>query len=138
MVKVVSRDGNYLLNIGPKGDGTVPSQSVEILNSFGDWMHIYAVSIYGTTRSPYTDEPKWGVYTKKPGKLYVHIFDWPNDGIIKIPSLTNTINKIYLMNNPAELLDYNCGENITVLIPEEAPNQINSVMVLEVDGIPED
>ncbi|HEY5508946.1 MAG TPA: alpha-L-fucosidase, partial [Paludibacter sp.] len=87
LVQVVSRDGNYLLNIGPKGDGIVTPQSVTILNAFGDWMKIYGKSIYGTTRSPYSIEPAWGYYTKKEGKLFAHIFSWPKTGLLKIPSL---------------------------------------------------
>src|SRR5258707_12576662 len=45
MGKVISRDGNFLLNIGPKGDGTVTSGSVTILNNFSPWMSTYSDSI---------------------------------------------------------------------------------------------
>src|SRR5258707_7763977 len=45
MLQVVSRDGNFLLNIGPKGDGTVTSGSVTILNNFSPWMSTYSDSI---------------------------------------------------------------------------------------------
>ena len=99
LVQVVSRDGNYLLNIGPKGDGTVTPQSVTILNAFGDWMSKYSESIYGNTRSPFPKEPTWGYYTKKTDKLYTHVFTWPSKGLLKVPSLTNTINKIYTLSD---------------------------------------
>ncbi len=137
LVTVVSRDGNYLLNIGPKGDGNVPTQSVDILNSFGDWMNIYSESIYGTTRSPYPIESRWGVYTKKTGKLYAHVFTWPANGQLLIPSLTNLINKIYLLNDTTTILS--CTENngcITISVPATAPNVINSVFVINVSGVP--
>jgi alpha-L-fucosidase len=49
LVKVVSRDGNYLLNIGPKGDGTVTPGAVSILESFSDWMANCSPSFYSTT-----------------------------------------------------------------------------------------
>ncbi len=137
MVKTVSRDGNYLLNIGPKGDGTVPDQSVAILNSFGDWMNIYSESIYGTTRSPYRTEPHWGVYTKKAGKLYAHVFTWPADGLLRMPSLTNAVNKIYLMNDTTAALSYTDSLGCTTIsVPANAPNAINSVVVVEVSGVP--
>ena len=137
LVQVVSRDGNYLLNIGPKGDGTVTPQSVTILSAFGDWMKTYSESIYGTTRSPYKTEPHWGVYTKKTGKLYAHVFAWPANGLLKIPSLTNTINKIYLMNDTTALLNYTDSSGCTTIsVPANAPNAINSVVVVDVSGVP--
>lgn len=137
LVTVASRDGNYLLNIGPKGDGTVPSQSIDILNSFGDWMNIYGESIYGTTRSPFKTEPAWGVYTKKPNKLFAHIFVWPVNGLLRIPSLSNTINKIYLMNDTTTSLNYTDSSGcITISLPAKAPNANNSVVVVDVTGVP--
>ncbi len=137
LVQVVSRDGNYLLNIGPEGDGTVTPQSVSILNAFGDWMNTYSESIYGTTRSPYSTEPAWGYYTKKTGKLYAHVFTWPVNGIVKVPSLTNTINKIYLMNDTTTLLNYiDSLGYIRISVPVSAPNSINSVIVIDVEGLP--
>jgi len=137
MVRVVSRDGNYLLNIGPKGDGTVPDQSASILNSFGNWMDKYSQSIYGTTRSPFSSEPKWGVYTKKDGKLYAHIFWWPTNGLLEVPSLANTINSVYLLNDTSTSLTYSDSSGyIRVSIPVNAPDPINSVLVIDMSGVP--
>jgi alpha-L-fucosidase len=137
MVKVVSRDGNYLLNIGPKGDGSLPDQTSAILNDFGNWMNIYSPSIYGTTRSPYTMEPEWGFYTKKQGKLFVHVFSWPADGLLTVPSLTNSISKIYLLNDKTKSLKYTLSNgNILISLPVNAPNLTNSVVVIDVSGVP--
>lgn len=137
LVQVVSRDGNYLLNIGPKGDGTVTPQSVTILNAFGDWMNKYSESIYGTTRSPYSIEPAWGYYTKKTGKLFAHVFSWSANRLLKIPSLTNTINKVYLLNDPNTLLSFKDSVGyMKISLPANAPNSINSVVVIDVSGVP--
>jgi alpha-L-fucosidase len=137
LVDVVSKDGNYLLNIGPKGDGTVTDQSVSILNSFGDWMNIYSESIYGTTRSPFGAAPAWGRFTKKDGKLYAHVFSWPANGLLKVPSLTNLINKIYLLNDTIATLNYKDSVGyIRISLPSNAPNSINSVVVIDVDSVP--
>ena len=138
LVKVVSRDGNYLLNIGPKGDGTVPVQTTDTLQKIGDWMKIYGESIYGTTRSPFKTEPDWGFYIKKEGKLYIHVFSWPKTGELTIPTLKNDIKKIYLMTDSENELNYtvNNGE-IKISLPEDAPNEINSVVVIDVEGLPE-
>jgi alpha-L-fucosidase len=134
MVKTVSRDGNYLLNIGPKGDGTVPSQEIEILNAFGDWMSIYGESIYGTTRSPYSSEPGWGLYTKKPGKIYAHVFYWPSGNQLMIPSPADPVHRIFMLNDKSTALSYvNNGGTITIYLPEDAPNSINSVVRIDLE-----
>jgi len=137
LVQNVSRDGNYLLNIGPKGDGTVPSESIIKLDSVGDWMNTFSSSIYGTTRSPFLSEPVWGLYTKKSGKLYAQVFSWPTNRLLKVPSLTNTINKIYLLNDTTTLLNYKDSLGyIRIYVPANAPNPINSVVVVDVTGLP--
>jgi len=137
MVKTVSRDGNYLLNIGPRGDGTVPEQSVNILNEFGEWMTAFGESIYGATRSPFENEPVWGFFTKKQGKLFAHIFKWPADKKLLIPAIENEIKSIYLLNKPFESLNFSISDDgILVTLPEDPLNEINSVLVIEVAGMP--
>jgi len=137
LVQNVSRDGNYLLNIGPKGDGTVPSESVVKLDSVGNWMDVYNSSIYGATRSPFSTEPTWGLYTKKSGKLYAQVFVWPKNGLLKVPSLTNTINKIYLLNDTTTSLNYKDSLGyIRISVPVNAPNKICSDVVVDVTGVP--
>ena len=134
---MVSRDGNYLLNIGPRGDGVVTTGSVNALTGMGAWMSTYSDSIYGTTGSPFTSEPSWGYYTKKLGKLFAHVFSWPSNRQLVIGSLTNTINRVYLLNNPATSLPYTrSSSGITVSLPAAAPNADVSVVVVEVAGDP--
>jgi alpha-L-fucosidase len=137
LVRVASRDGNYLLNIGPKGDGTLTPQTFTALNGMGDWMKIYGQSIYGTTRSPFSTEPTWGLFTKKAGKLYAQVFSWPANGLLKVPSLTNTINKIYLLNDTTTLLNFKDSAGyIRIQVPVQAPNPNSSVVVVNVNGVP--
>ena len=101
-------------------------------------MKIYGASIYGAARSPYKTEPEWGFFTKKEGKLFVHIFSWPKNRILSIPALKNSIGKIYLIQNPGKALGYTIEDGkIKVSLPENAPNKINSVVVIEVEGLPE-
>ncbi|MCD9879952.1 alpha-L-fucosidase [Streptomyces guryensis] len=136
-VTVVSRDGNYLLNIGPKGDGTPTPGSVAILQGLASWMTTYSDSVHGTTASPFTAEPSWGKFTKKDGRLFAHVFTWPTSGTLQIPLIHNTVNRVYLMNNPTASLSYTVsGGNINVSIPTTAPNANDSVVVVEVTGVP--
>ncbi|SHN02916.1 alpha-L-fucosidase [Actinacidiphila paucisporea] len=137
LVTVVSRDGNYLLNIGPKGDGTVTAGSVTILQGLASWMSTYGDSVHGTTASPYATDPSWGRATKKDGTLYAHVFTWPADGRLQIPALTNTVSRVYLMNNPSASLPYTVsGGQINVTVPTAAPNAADSVVCVAVTGVP--
>ncbi|MDQ0905303.1 alpha-L-fucosidase [Streptomyces canus] len=137
MVTVVSRDGNYLLNIGPKGDGTVTAGSVTVLNGMASWTATYGDSIQGTSGSPFATEPSWGRITKKNGKLFAHVFNWPTGGILQIPEVYNTINRVYLMNNPgANLNHWVSGGQINIQVPANAPDANDSVVCVEVNGMP--
>ncbi len=137
LVQVVSRDGNYLLNIGPMGDGTMTPGSTNILGQLAPWMNIYGESVHGTTISPFgSAEPSWGYYTKCPGKLYAHVLTWPGTQL-QVPLLTNTINRVYLLNDTNTSLSYTVsGGNINISLPVSAPNAMDSVVVIDVSGVP--
>ena len=141
LVTTASREGNYLLNIGPDQDGDVTRLSLDRLNAIGAWSSIWAGSIYGTTRSPFSSDPAWGRCTKKSGFLYCHVFTYPTGGNKKIvvPAITNAISKIYVLNNPNNLLTYTIsGGNITINMPSSNPDSTGSdaVVVIECAGIP--
>ncbi|MGW2858877.1 alpha-L-fucosidase [Streptomyces sp. NPDC001205] len=137
LITCVSRDGNFLLNIGPKGDGSVTPGSVTILRGLASWMSTYADSIHGAMASPFSTDPPWGRATKKDGKLFAHVFTWPTNGVLQIPAITNTISRVYLMNNPSASLPYTVGNGqISVTVPKTAPDANASVVCVEVSGVP--
>lgn len=84
MADIVSKGGNYLLNVGPMGDGTVPARSVELMHSIGQWMRVNGESIYGT-RANSIGRVSWGRITTRPGRSYLHVFNWPAGGRLHVP-----------------------------------------------------
>jgi len=142
LIDIASKGGNFLLNIGPKADGTFPAESIERLEQIGKWMDVYSESIYGTQASPF-DKPAWGRCTQKKirdGKtrLYLHVFDWPKNQRLTLPGLlANRIVKAFLLDS-GEALSYHKQENlVTISLPEQMPNTIASVVVLDIEGRPE-
>jgi alpha-L-fucosidase len=140
LIDIVSKGGNYLLNVGPTAEGEIPPESVQRLEAMGRWMKTNGEAIYGTTASPF---PKldWGRCTQKPGKLFLHVFDWPADGNLFVPGLKNKIKQAYLLVSKvndaiaATSLDVSSSdEGVTVKLPPQAPDKIASVVVLEIEG----
>ncbi|HTH30202.1 MAG TPA: alpha-L-fucosidase, partial [Lacibacter sp.] len=93
-VDIASKGGNYLLNVGPKADGTFPQESIDLLKGVGTWMKVNGESIYSTKASPF-GLFNWGRCTKKENNgnttLYFSVFEWPKDGKLSIPGLKNEI-----------------------------------------------
>ena len=134
LVTVASRDGNYLLNIGPKGDGTMTSGSKKILNSIGSWMEKNSNSIYGTSGKAFPKEPSWGTYTQKGKTVYAHVFKWPKDKkltVSRYKSKKLKLNKVYLQNTGKKLKYTVKGSKITIKVPKEAPDKKDTVIVME-------
>ena len=59
---------------------SIPQPSVERLSEVGEWLRVNSEAVYGAGPSPFPYELPWGMITTKPGKLYLHVFDWPQEG----------------------------------------------------------
>jgi len=137
LVDIASKGGNYLLNVGPKSDGTFPQESIDILKGIGEWMKINSESIYETSASPFAPVT-WGRITRKETKgntiLYLHVFDWPKDGKLVTPALTNQIVSVNLLGSNEKIKAKQEKGSVEIKLPDAAPNKIASVIKLEVKG----
>jgi alpha-L-fucosidase len=133
LVNIVSKGGNYLLNVGPTAEGIIPEPSIKIMREVGCWMDKNSESIYGTVANPLGKLP-WGRCTAKTGKVYLHVFDWPQDGKLEIAGLQNKLKKAYLLAGKTKLSATQDGNKIVVKLPKECPDSIDTVVVLAIDG----
>ena len=132
LVDIVSKGGNYLLNIGPKGDGSIPEESINSMKIIGKWMDANGQAIYGTTASPF-NAPAWGRFTKKGGRLYAHVFDWPEDGTLDISAKGLKVARAYLLadKKKTSLKFTSMPDRLTIQVPEISPDEYVSVIALE-------
>ncbi|WP_182202238.1 alpha-L-fucosidase [Gelidibacter maritimus] len=103
LLKVVSTGGNYLLNIGPKGDGTVIPFEKQVLTEMGEWLEKNGESIYGS-RGTAIQEQDWGMITSKPGKLYLHIIDFPENNKLTIKGIDIEVKSAYPLSDSSMFL----------------------------------
>jgi alpha-L-fucosidase len=137
LVTVVSKGGNCLLNVGPTAQGVIPEGSQKVLQEIGRWMNKNSESIYGTTDNVFGPLP-WGTCTVKPGVLYLHVFDWPQDGKLLVPGLKNKVNKAcFLIDKQKPLETSRVGDNVIVEVGGNAPDKNDPVVLLEIAGTPD-
>ena len=127
LVEIVSRGGNYLLNIGPDGEGVIPPPSVDILHAVGKWMRDNQASIYGTTASPFQELP-WGHCTVKGQTLFLHVFHWPASGQIELPGLQSKVDAAQLLVDATALQYRQERERLVISLPAAPVDDADTVV----------
>jgi len=142
MAHAAGHNGNYLLNVGPTAEGLIPEPAVKSLNEVGQWMKVNGESIYGTSGGPFNYDISWGVITAKPGKLYLHVFEWPGTELL-LCGLKNKVTGATLLANGKKLkfkqIVTKSPQNysLSVSLPGGAPDKSDSVIALDIDGEPD-
>lgn len=136
VAKSAAKGGNILLNIGPRGDGTINPPDVAILEGLGRWMSVNQESIRGTERTP-LDRQAWGDSTLKGETLYLHVFRWPASGRLVVGGLASDVSSAYLLSDsahkPLKTVRINPND-LVVEVPASAPDSADSVIVLKSKG----
>jgi alpha-L-fucosidase len=151
LVDIVSKGGNYLLNVGPTAEGVIPQASQDILRTVGRWLKINGEAIYGAGPTPFGEElgipdptrkdrrgnpvfiakKDWRC-TTQPGTLYIHLFKWP-DGSFELPPIKEKVTKAYLLADQQKkaLAVKQDIQKCSITLPPTSPDKMDSVLVLE-------
>ncbi len=134
---IVSKGGNYLLNVGPTAEGVIPPEAVDILRQIGAWTSANAEAIYGAGPTPFGAEltaENWRC-TTRPGKLYFHLLQWPGEKFA-VPGLTNKVIKAYFLADPAHapVAAATDARGTTFTMPAQAPAALAPVLCVEIKG----
>ena len=153
LIDIVSKGGNYLLNVGPTAEGVIPPVSQDILRTAGRWLKVNGEAVYGAGVSPFGDEygeyssrgakdvrgqklflpqTEWRV-TTKPGKLYFTFFNEPR-APFEIPAIKNKLTRAYRLADkaPIELKTENGSTTFNMERPMLDP--MATVVVVEFEG----
>ena len=119
LINVVSHGGNFLLNIGPRGDGSVVEFESDVLKEIGAWLKENGEAIYGTEASPFREDFAWGKSTRKANKLYLILSGkYPTNGTIEL-----SLPGYKLQDSKGILSSANMkGSKLLVNLPENAYN----------------
>jgi len=133
LVDIVSNNGNLLLNIGPKVDGTIPQIQVERLRALGQWLRTNGEAIYETRPWVWAEgRTSDGVgvrFTQKGDSVYAILLDKPKAREITIESLwADPGTKIHMLGAGDDLRWSRSGKDLSVTVPEELPGSYAYVL----------
>lgn len=134
-IDIASKGGNYLINAGPRVDGSIPEMIQVRFHELGAWMHTYGEAIRNTTPNPVGAIP-WGRITAQPGRLYLHVFDWPKNHQITVPLRTARTATGFMLADPRRnpIACDITADGIVVTLQPQFQNPYASVAVLELPG----
>jgi len=132
LARTAGGDGNLLLNVGPMPDGRIEPRQVERLRELGAWLKPRGESIYATRGGPFKPGA-WGVSTFKDNRVFVHVFQWDEDGSIKLPAIPKKVLSAALL--PAGTAEFTQDqEGIVLKVPAAGRDPIDTIVVLTLDG----
>ena len=137
LCEVVSQGGNYLLNIGPRADGTIPEPTLDALRAIGAWMRINHPAIRGASAGPFPHRLPWGFATTRADRLYLLVEKWPADGRLSVPLLDSPVSAC-LLASPATSLGFEpvADGAFDLLVPPSAPDEAVTVVELHYNSAP--
>ena len=144
LVDIASKGGNYLLNVGPRADGTFPPEAVDRLREIGAWMRQHGSAITGTRAGPFGSLP-WGRTTVSSGgagrstRLYLHLFETPDDDRLVLPGLATDPTDARLLGadgpipSPRLASSRQHADLVVTGLPEHPTSPHSSVILLQFD-----
>src|SRR4051812_30968116 len=153
LVDIVSKGGNYLLNVGPTAEGVIPQASQDNLRTVGSWLKVNGEAIYGAGPTPFGEElgepsatqkdakgkpvflsrDEWRI-TTKPGKLYFTFFK--NQSQFELPAFKNAIKSVHFLGADPEQqakLEVKNGKNV-IIFPRQSVDPMATVLCVEIEG----
>lgn len=127
LASVTARGGNYLLNIGPRGDGSIVDFEAEVLREIGRWLDRHPGAILEASATKFGGQ-SWGEVTVNDNNLFLHVTDWPEDGVITLPGLETDVLQVFESGTTNELDWYFEGNDLVVILPDSPGDEVLPVI----------
>ena len=134
LIESNTKGGNLIFKMGPTSSGTFQSESTRDLQVVGKWLQRNGDAVYGTKASPLAPV-SWGGCTGKKGELFLHVFEWPVNGMLKVPTGKFTPTSITINGNAKPLAYSFKGDDLIIKVPLQAPDPLNTVVKVTYKGI---
>ena len=132
LVGAVGRDGNMLLNVGPRPDGELVPEQVQRLREIGDWLRTYGESIYSTRGGPYLPGD-YGVSTYRGNTIYLHILNNPGNRLSLPPLPARVLSCKALTGGQATCTQTVAGVDITFTGNNTQPTPVDTIVALALE-----
>jgi alpha-L-fucosidase len=129
LVKAAGYDANFLLNVGPRPDGTIQPEHASRLAEVGQWLQKNGETIYGTRGGPLPPRP-WGVTTHKGNRVFVHVLAW-QDAVLSIAPPPKPVRKASLFATGAPVGFKLEKDALTLRLDPKAIDPVDTIVVLE-------
>lgn len=132
LLEIISRGGNFLLNIGPSPEGDWSDTAYSRLREIGVWMKVHTDGVYNTVPlAPYEDGNVVYLQSKDKTNRYVYVLSNKPNEVVLPPSITinkiivNKKSKIVLMDAPKEKIKWkSSGDGIIIQVPSKFKNKV--------------
>lgn len=133
LTSVRARGGNYLLNIGPRGDGSVVEFEADVLRGIGQWLKRHPRAVLGASATRFGGQP-WGEVTVNDRDLFLHVTRWPASGEIRLPGLATAVRQVTEDGSSERLQWRRDGDDLVVSVPETPRDDVLPVLRAELEG----
>lgn len=159
---VVAKNGNLMLSVPLRGDGTIDEREREIVEEIAAWMAVYGNAIYGTrpwrvhgeglasaSGGAFSEGGQVSTYTAKDiryvsrdGALFALVLGWPSDGLVRLNLLGSSnavargeVSRVTLLGIEASLPFTRTSDALSVSLPASAKNSIGLALKIEGSGL---
>jgi alpha-L-fucosidase len=135
LIECASQGGNYLLNIGPHADGSIPDESVRVFQEVGQWMQRNGDTIYAS-ESCRVRSSDYAEFTRKGNTLFMHVHFWPGETVV-LAGLQNKVKsaRFHATGKSVQFTQERFRVRFTGL-PAAPPDHPVTTLAIECDGEP--
>lgn len=135
LISTVARGGTYLFNVGPDGQGQIPAIAKDFLLEVGQWIDKYPYVIYNSGSSPWGQALAWGDVTTQGNNLYLSVFEWPDDGRLYVPGVTDGVKAVKIIDDGIKQdIEWRLDKNWLVIdLPLKPADKLIPVVLLQVE-----